>query len=247
MKHKLLMYVQKLEKAMHMPNRRDSFGQDVVTKINELLENKNISPELRAAALSSLERYSLLEPNQAKDVELPENAFETLKLISDKRISVRNFSSEDVSTEKIIKAIEVASQLPSACNRQPCEVIIIKNKKLKEQVLNLHCGNAGFGHLAPILAVITFDKKAFFQEHEEDAGFLHAELFSSGFILGLEAQGIQSCALNWHVDKQTDMIANQLLNLNDEIKIALLILIGYSNGKPEAYSYKEQDIFKIID
>ena len=247
MKHQLLMYVQKLEKSMHMPERRNSFGQDVATKIKQLLEDKNISSDLKAAALLSLERYYLLETNKVKKIKLPSNSFDALKSISEKRISVRNFSSKKVDIQKVIQAIEVAQQLPSACNRQPCEVIIIKNKELKKELLDMHCGSTGFGHLAPLLAVITFDKNAFFQANENDAGLLHVGIFSAGFILALEAQNINSCSLNWHVSEATDKKANELLKLSKNIKISLLILIGHSSGKPESYSYKQQDIYKIID
>jgi nitroreductase len=247
MKHKLLMYVQKLEKAMHMPERRNSFGHDVATQIKQLLEDKNISSDLRASALSSLERYYLLQTNNQKHIILPDNAFEVLSCISEKRISVRNFSPKEVEIKKVVQAIEVASKLPSACNRQPCEVILIKNPIVKNSILEIHYGNTGFGHAAPLLAVITFDKNAFFQENEDDAGFFHAGLFSAGFILGLESQNINSCALNWHVDTAIDKRANELLELPNNIKIALLVLVGYSNNKPEAYSYKQQDIYKIID
>ena len=247
MKHQLLMYVQKLEKAMHMPERKNSFGHDVATKIKQLLEDKNISSDLKAAASLSLDRYFLLETNQIKKIELPSNAFEVLKSISEKRISVRNFLSKKVDIQKVIQAIEVAQQLPSACNRQPCEVIIIKDEQIKKELLDIHCGSNGFGHLAPILAVITFNKNAFFQANEKDAGFLHVGIFSAGFILALEAQNINSCSLNWHVSKATDRKANKLLKLSKNIKISLLILIGHSSGKPEAYSHKQQDIYKIID
>ena len=139
MKHQLLMYVQKLEKSMHMPERRNSFGQDVATKIKQLLEDKNISSDLKAAALLSLERYYLLETNKVKKIKLPSNSFDALKSISEKRISVRNFSSKKVDIQKVIQAIEVAQQLPSACNLQPCEVIIIKNEQIKKELLDIHC------------------------------------------------------------------------------------------------------------
>ncbi|MBC7474772.1 MAG: nitroreductase family protein [Candidatus Sericytochromatia bacterium] len=170
MKDQLLVYVQKLEKAINMPERKNSFGRDVATKIKQLSEDKNISSYLRASASLSLDRYFLLETNQIKKIELFSNAFEVLKSISEKRISVRNFSSKQVDIQKVIQAIEVAQQLPSACNRQPCEIIIIKNEQIKKELLDIHCGNTGFGHLAPLLAVITFDKNAFFQANESDSG-----------------------------------------------------------------------------
>jgi hypothetical protein len=161
----------------------------------------------------------------------------------EQRHSVRNFTNKPVPHDSILNAVTLANTLPSACNRQPCSLIIIKNDHIKNKLLDIHCGNKGFS--APVLGVVVANLQAFTQEYEQHAPYYHGGLFSAGLILGLESEGLSSCLLNWHVNSEDNLLANHLLSIKNQT-ITNLIFIGYANElKLEAYSYKQSANLKI--
>lgn len=142
------------------------------------------------------------------------------------RHSSRNFSKEDIPLEIIYRCVEQANLSPSACNRQPTRVNIIKNKKKILQALELQHGNRGFGHLANILLVITSDI-SLFQDEERNEPFLNAGLFCMTLVYSLHFHKIGTCLLNWDVNSTDDIKQRSLLKIPDNEQIIVLIACGY--------------------
>ncbi len=76
----------------------------------------------------SLKNYEKLSDN--KSLEISELFFEKMN----KRRSVRTFSSEPISIEIIKNAIRTASTAPSGANKQPWHFVLVKDKKIKNEI-----------------------------------------------------------------------------------------------------------------
>lgn len=121
----------------------------------------------------------------------------TLSAFYESRSSCRKFKKDSIITkDKLYKAIDMAKQTPSVCNRQPWRVHFFSEDKVKE-ILSLQNGNVGFGNEVPYIAVVTCDLKAFYAPSERNQAFVDGGLFSMSFLLALHSLDIKACALNW--------------------------------------------------
>lgn len=260
----ILMNINKIEKAISMPDRYKIFAQDIANNLMGiyLFNKKDISDNFKNEVCNTLYKYKdclddrlLANKNIINDIDLfltnenfnfsenirinqvKENSYMYLDKLLQQRHTVRNFSSEKVDYSLIEQALNVANNLPSACNRQASSLIIIENETIKKEILSLQQGNKGF--VAPVLAAIVVDNQVFTQENEENAKYVHGGSFMAGFVLGLESLGLSSCLLNWHVSIERKIHVENLLTLNNK-EIIAFIYIGYAKENiKEAYSFKK--------
>ena len=143
------------------------------------------------------------------------------------RRSVREFLAEPVPPNILTIAAQAAQLAPSACNRQPCRLLIVRNEEQKRALLAYQNGNRGFGHLVPQVAILTADESCFFDASERHEPYIDGGLFAMSFILSLRDQGVSSCCLNWCVPPATDKAVHKLLAIPQSQRIVMLIAIGY--------------------
>lgn len=163
-------------------------------------------------------------PQLATVNKTPIEGFENLMNV---RRSVRDFRPQSVDWELIKKAVELAQLSPSACNRQPWKVYLISDSDDRKTLLSYQNGNRGFGHLAPHIAIITADSQCFFDSSERNEPYIDGGMFAMSLILGLSAQGVATCCLNWCVPPSIDKIVHRIFNIPQSEKIVMLIAIGY--------------------
>lgn len=149
------------------------------------------------------------------------------RLLCELRRSFRSFNDQPVSADVIRRAVELAQLSPSACNRQPCKVYVVQDKDLKEALLSHQNGNAGFGHLAPVLLVVTADAGHFFGSIERYEPYIDGGLFSMSLLFALQVQGLVSCCLNWCVTPHADAAVHDLLSIPDSERVVMFMLTGY--------------------
>jgi nitroreductase len=159
------------------------------------------------------------------------------------RRSFRDFEDKIVSPDSVRKAVELAQLSPSACNRQPCKVYWVQNPSLKSELLSHQNGNAGFGHLAPVVMVITADASHFFGAIERQEPYIDGGLFSMSLLYGLQVQGLVSCCLNWCVEPAVDAKVHALLNISMSERIIMLMAAGH----PKSETHVPRSHRKSID
>lgn len=152
---------------------------------------------------------------------------ESFRRLCEVRRSVRDFSDEAVSLEMINRAVELAQMSPSACNRQPSKVYAVTTSDLRSSLLSLQNGNAGFGHLAPVLLVVTATSSSCFNAIERAVPYVDGGLFSMSLLYALQAEGLVSCCLNWCVPPAIDVEAHSILDIPLSERIVMLILAGH--------------------
>lgn len=153
-------------------------------------------------------------------------SIEQLEVLANHRRSVRWFKKDPVSRAAIERAIGVAAQSPSACNRLPYVFRVIDTPSLVKKVVSIPNGLAGYGHNVPVVAVVIGRQRNYFNERDRHLIYIDASLAVMSFIYALEVQGIGSCCVNWPdiVEKETEMA--KVLKLDIDERPVMLIALG---------------------
>ncbi len=172
-------------------------------------------------------------------------SFDNFKKLTLQRRSYRNFSEQHVPEQLIQAAVELAQLSPSACNRQPCRVHVISAGESKRAALALQNGNAGFGHLAPIILAITSDAGCFFDATERHQPFIDGGIFTMALIYSLQVQGLVSCCLNWCVHPAQDQKLRALIPIKSSERVIMLMAVGFPPEHavvPRSHRKSTQDV-----
>lgn len=164
---------------------------------------------------------------------------------SNSRHSCRNFTSEPILIETIEQAISLAQNSPSACNRQPARVYIIKDKARIAQVLSLHGGNKGFGHTVDKLIMIC-GFIGCYGINERDCVYTDCGIFTMNLVYALHYYGVGNCILNWSVTNDKDVKCREFVPIRDEETICTLIACGNVPEKFKVCSSKKKNLKDII-
>jgi len=78
--------------------------------------------------------------------------------LSQSRRSIRNFKSENIPREDLIKILKAAQFSPSAGNSQPWHFYVITDKAVQNEIVNKSCGQK-FLLSAPVFIIVCADKK----------------------------------------------------------------------------------------
>jgi hypothetical protein len=190
---------------------------DLLQAINNLFSNyKGVIPSKQIAMTKEdYFRYS-------------ESAFD---YFSNSRRSLRNFSGK-IEIARIEKAIRLAQNTPTSCNRQQQRLYIIQNKKRIEQVLKIQTGNRGFGHLADKLIILTAELGGFIGLNERNDLYVNGGIYAMNLLYALHYYQIGSCALNWCSMPEQDLELRKICEILPSETVILIIACG---GVPDKF------------
>jgi nitroreductase len=157
-------------------------------------------------------------------------ASNTLSNLITARVSVRDFSEEDVDLTAIDQAISIAQKAPSACNRQSVKVYVATGKEKIKELLSYQNGNKGFGENINKLIILTADLNYYGSVAERHLGYIDCGIFSMSLLLSLNSYGISSCPLNWSNNYKTDTGLRKAAKIPSNEIVGLLIGVGYAAG-----------------
>lgn len=167
-------------------------------------------------------------------------SLEQLQALARRRRSVRWFEQRPVPRPLLDKALAVALQAPSACNRQPFRFVVLDEPNLVQRVGKIPMGTSGFLHNIPVLIVLVGQFRAFQHERDRHLIYLDGGLALMGLEYALEVQGLSSCSLNWPAIPQKESAIRKAINLAQDESPVMLLAVGYadaSGGIP--YSQKK--------
>ena len=171
------------------------------------------------------------------DVDLP--SIEQVENLARFRRSVRWFSDKQVPRTAIDRAMRVAMEAPSACNRQPFRWEIFDIHDLVQKVGAVPKGTPGWLHQIPVFAVIIGKFDAFRFERDRHVPYIDGCLSAMNFINALEVQGISSCCVNFPDFADTEKRMAEVLNLQPWERAVMCLAVGYPDTKERvAYSQK---------
>ena len=157
----------------------------------------------------------------------PEDAWKHFSALALSRSSVRNFLEKPISQEEVTAAVHLAQRTPSVCNRQCWRVHVFSTPEDKALVLNYQNGNAGFGHMAANILLVTADLRTFVSSGERNQAFIDGGLYAMSLMYALQARGIASCPLNLGLSFQMDHGLRKAAKIPSHENLIMMIAIGY--------------------
>ena len=168
------------------------------------------------------------------------------KAFFESRASVRDYEAARPVPETVLADItQIAIKSPSVCNRQHWRVHIITGA-LKDRVLRLQNGNAGFGENVPQIAIITSSLKAFSLPAERVQAYTDGGMFAMSFLLAAHAHGVATCPLNWAASLKQDIAIRELNILAESEAVIMLVALGYARDESVIANSPRKSVSDIL-
>ncbi len=207
------------------------WATDVLTEYFEVVEH---TPPIERAYEQFSELISNIDytpnnriPKRRQELELDSIEYESLLELSRQRSSTRWFEQKLVSRQLIDRAVDVASQSPSACNRQSYEFRIYDDPELLEELRKLPIGVRGYAENIPCLVVLVGKHRAYFHDRDKHVIYIDASLAAMSFQFALETLGLASCSINWPAIHSREIQLEKLINLDPDEEAIMFMAVGY--------------------
>ena len=115
--------------------------------------------------------------------------------LTKERYSARKFTDKPLTSAEIDAILEVAADAPTACNKQPQRIYLIKSKAMLEAVgASTRCT---FG--APVLFVVCYDKTVCWKREfdGQEYGAVDATIVLTQMMLKVTELGLGSTFVGW--------------------------------------------------
>lgn len=177
----------------------------------------------------------------ARDLAAPlPVAYADLLALAVRRRSVRWFRPEPVPRALFEKALAVAAQSPTACNRQPFVFRVFDEAGMVRQVAETAMGTRGYGHNLPMIAVLVGQQRHVFDARDRHLIYIDGALAAMALCLALETLGLSSCLINWPDIEAREAALARLIDLDADERPVMLIAIGHPDpGGLVPYSAKK--------
>ena len=212
--------------------------------------------------LSSLHQRFLRAAGEAPDPEAESHSpflrgdspelsvdYDDLLHLAIRRRSVRWFEDRPVDRDLIDKALMVARQSPTACNRQPFEYRIYDEPDLVRKVASVPFGAAGYHHNIPTIAVVVGRLDSFFSARDRHVIYIDSSLSAMAFMLGLETVGLASSVINWPDFEPLEQKMAATIGLAPYKRVVMLIAIGHprADGRVPYSAKKSLDYLRTYN
>ena len=144
---------------------------------------------------------------------------------SKSRHSMRHFSG-NIPLETIEKAIDLAKNAPSACNKQPVRVYIVSDTMNVKQVLDMQQGNRGFGQTIDKVLIVTTQFSGCTRYSERYMPFMDAGIFTMNLLYSLHYYHVGAIPLVWLNSKKRDMELRKLVGISSDEIPAIIVGTG---------------------
>ena len=152
------------------------------------------------------------------------------------RYSVRDYADTPVEEEKLLKVLEAGKWAPSACNIQPCTIIVIRDSATKLKLRPAY--NRDWFVSAPVILSICVDRQsAWARADGVSYGFVDAAIVTDHMTLVATELGLGSC---W-IGAFKTLEVKKALRLPEPVEPVAFLLLGYSRGETPRKKRKELD------
>jgi len=147
-----------------------------------------------------------------------------------KRYSCRHYSPDQVDSQHLEKVLNAARLAPTASNKQPFQIIIIKTENKIEDLLKIY--NQGWFVQAPlILAVCSIPDEGWVRHKYDNANYstVDAAIVVDHITLQAADIGLGTC---W-IGAFNPQLAREFLKLPDQVEPIAFTPLGYPLDKPK--------------
>lgn len=176
--------------------------------------------------------------------EILESLNKDFKCFSSSRHSVRDYSEQPVEVDVIKKALQLAQNTPSACNRQSQRIRIVGNRELKELIRENQNGNRGFGEKIDKFLIITSDSQYFAKPRERNQAYVDGGMYAMNLLYSLHFYGIATIPLSAAlINKQEETLRESLGIKESEVFIMFIGLGNYIDNFKVPKSTRKDPVF----
>ncbi len=153
-----------------------------------------------------------------------------------KRYSVRNYKSEQVEDEKLQLILEAACLAPTAHNKQPFQLIVIKTQGKEEELKRIY--PAEFFSKAPLLiCACALPEEGWIRNDGKNYTEVDTTIAMDHLILAATNQGLGTC---W-IARFDLKAAYEVLDIPENVLPLIFSPLGYPNDTPRPKQRKKID------
>ncbi|MDC0278441.1 nitroreductase family protein [Akkermansiaceae bacterium] len=207
---------------------------DVLTEYFSIVGQHTLVDGLRKEFAAILAQFGedgggLSKPYFRHENEGAQVSYDALKELARQRRSVRWFQDRRVPRELIDKAMDIARQAPSACNRQPFFFHVFDDAECVKQVADLPGGTKGFSQNFPMVVAVVGELRNYYGERDRHVIYIDAALAAMSFMLAAETLGLSTCCINWPDIEEDELRADQLLRLEPDQRPIFFLAVGFAD------------------
>lgn len=159
-----------------------------------------------------------------------------------KRHSVRAYLSKPVEEEKLQKIMGAGLHSASARHRQPYKVYVVKNKGLREKIVEGNFAGNFWMKEAPVIMVVCINADKLSDQKDYAHNYIDAGIMIENMMLAAAALDLGSCAAAaFDSDK-----VQQILNLPKDLKAIICLPLGYPREERKGVIDWPKDYEKLI-
>jgi nitroreductase len=157
-----------------------------------------------------------------------------------RRRMCREFLERDVPQEKIDRILELASRYPSAGHTEPQEFIVVRNRRMKEDLAHAALDQM-FVAQAPVVIVVVSDVRRSARRYGE-RGVRFFSILDGAFVamlilLAVVEEGLGACFVGSFYDEEVQ----EVLSLPQEVRPIGIIPIGYCAEGPRKFRRRSRE------
>jgi len=157
------------------------------------------------------------------------------EIISNRR-SIRAYKKDPVEDDKLDRILNAARLAPTAANKQPLSLVVIKNDEIKRRFKDAYSQEWFF--TAPIIiCACALPDEAWKRNDGKTYVDVDVAIAMDHLILAATAEGLGTC---WIAAFKPEVV-KEILNLPDNIDPLILTPLGYPEVIPEPTSRKPLD------
>lgn len=155
------------------------------------------------------------------------------------RRSIRKYTNEDVSDETVKELLEAAMSAPSAGNEQPWHFVVIRDRKILNEIPNIH-PYSGMLREAPLAILVCGDESL---QKYKGYWVQDCSAATENLLIAINAKGLGGVWLGvYPVEDRVNGI-RKLLDMPNNVIPFSLISIGHpAEQKPPANRYNSSRI-----
>lgn len=148
----------------------------------------------------------------------------TFEEMTEKRYSVKKFTSQPVEEEKLKKVLETAAKAPTAKNAQCIRIYVLKSEEAVKKARDLTPCTYG----APVVLLFAYEESEAYvypRQNTQNSGEEDCSIVATHVMYEALEQGLSTCWVNNFNPGE----AHQAYNLPDSEHVVLLMPIGYED------------------
>ncbi len=158
------------------------------------------------------------------------------------RYSARSYSDRPVEQEKIDAVLHAAMLAPTAKNNQPQKIYVVLSEE-KRKMLSENC-RCIFG--APVVFVLGYDTERVargIRRENDEFGETDVAIVCTHMMLKATELGLGSCCVGMFREEEI----RACLGIPGNVKITLLLPVGYPDAGPSARHTEFRDSSEIVE